>query len=672
MADGNRDLALSLTLGQGTDQLKPIRIDAHEGLSQPFRVTIDVIAQAPIDLLKNIGKPTAIDCRVDNRSLRRLHGLVIDSNYIDEIKGTGFVYRLTLGPSSHFHEQGSAYRIFQHLSVLDIIKKVLDECKIDYSVKGSPGGRQLPFCVQYGESNFGFVSRLMEEEGIYYYYEHTASRHVLTLCDNPAAHKDLSAGTLTYNPGTDSIAMRDSETRHAQRGAFVQSWLEYAASGGESKVVMRNNDFIKPAKPVETTQIGTKDHDVDEIEVYQWPGRYWTSAVGDVLSKTVIESRRAQRLRFEARSRFPGIQAGYLFTLDKHPNKSYNGKKYLITECRMQLADEQYRSGTLGSETIVEFTVIPGTVIYRAPIVTPRPTVRGPETATVCGPQAEEIHVDKYGRIKIQFHWDREGCHDDNSTCWVRVCQPGALGSIDHPRVGEEVLVSFIAGNPDRPLITGRVYNDAHMPEYELPKHKTMTVMRDKVYKKDGFTEWPNTKPISLDRDGVRNGNQLRFDSDTQNPQVLLYADKKFDLMVSENEKHHVGGDQEINIRGNRNEHVEETETIVIDKTRTETVKQDETVNIKQNRTHNITQNDNLNVTQNLTIDCKQAIKVTAIQSITLECMGSKIVIDPSGVTITAPIIKLAGNGMVDVSAPTTMVSGTGMLKLSGGVVMIN
>lgn len=672
MAEGNRDLTLSLTLGQGSEQLKPIRIDAHEGLSQPFRVTIDVIAQGTVPLLPNIGKPAAIDCRIDGRSMRKFHGLVIDASYVDEIKGTGFVYRLTLGPSSHFHEQSCKFRIFQNKTVLDIIKDILDECRIDYAVNGSPGTRDLPFCVQYGESDFGFVSRLMEEEGIYYYYHHQGSRHVLNLCDNPAAHNDLPAGTMTYNPGTDSVAIRDSDARAARRGTFLQTWLEFASSGGEGKIAMRDFDFINPARPVEVNQLGGKDHDEDEIEVYQWPGRYWVAGTGDTLAKTVLESRRAQRLRYEGRSRYTGIQAGFLFKLEKHPNGAYNGKKYLITDCRMQLADEQYRSGTLGSETLVEFTAIPHSVRFRAPIVTPRPTVRGPETAIVTGPPGEEIHVDKYGRIRIQFHWDREGQYNDQSTCWVRVSQYGALGSVDHPRVGEEVLVNFIGGNPDRPLVVGRVYNEANKPIYELPKHKTMTVLRSKTYKKDGFTEWPSSKPIKVDRDCVRNGSEIRIDDDTSNPQMFIYAEMNLDSRVSKDETHHVGGNQEVLVRGNRTEHVEGNETITIDQNRNEKVKQNETVEVTGNRDVTIKSNDTLMVTGTIDITSKQSITIKATTSITLQCGPSKIVMNPAGITVEGPMLNLKGGGTATLQSPMTTVKADAMLTVSGGFVKIN
>jgi type VI secretion system secreted protein VgrG len=314
-------------------------------------------------------------------------------------------------------------------------------------------------------------------------------------------------------------------------------------------------------------------------------------------------------------------------------------------------------------------------------MVTPRPIVRGPETATVTGPEGEEIYVDKYGRIKIQFHWDwgwldseQKGKKFDPSSCWVRVAQFGALGSIDHPRVGEEVLVDFINGNPDRPIVIGRVYNEntRHFL-YELPKHKTMAVLRSKTYKKDGFEQPGDARPIDVDRDCQRGGSEIRIDDDTQNPQVFVYAEKNMDTRVSYCDTLQVGKDQKIEIGKNRNEDVYENETIVIHGKRDEHVKKTETVLVDQERKVTIKATDTLDVTDWIKVKSKTStIDIEAPVSITLKVGMSSIKLEQSGITIKGPTIMIDGTTTTTVKSLTTTVSGSGMLTLSGGLTKIN
>jgi type VI secretion system secreted protein VgrG len=664
LPDAQRDVALSLTLGSGDEQLKPIRLDIQEGLSQPFAVVIDVIAKGEIPLLRSCGKEASIKCMIDGELLRHINGIVIDGTFISEEKGQGFVYRLTLAPKSHYHERGCFNRIFQNKTVMEIVKTTLERCQIDYKVEGSLGTRMLSYCVQYGESDFGFVSRLLEEEGIYYYYRHTADEHVLTMCDKSASHPQLRVSNLTYNPGSDSISIRDSDKRFRKSGAFIQSWQECASSGGEAKVTTRDFDFIKPANPVESIVEERGAHDGDRIEVSRFPGRAYEDGNGKRLAKILLESLRAQRVRYEVKSRYPGVQAGYMFTLREHPNDEYCGKKYLVIACRMQLADEQYRSGTQGGETFVEFSVIRDNVQFRAPQITPRPVVRGLETAVVTGKAGEEIHIDKYGRVKVKFHWDRETNKDETTTCFIRVAQYGALGSICHPRIGEEVLVDFINGNPDRPLVVGRVYNEAHLPIYEVPKHKTMMVMRGSTHKKNCFVQPGDAAKVEVDRDCIRGGNEIRLDDDTDNPQFFMYAEKDMKTVITNNEVHHVGKDVDIYVGKNRVEVVDENETITIKGARKEEVKKTETIKIIGDRSVEIKATDKLDVTR--------TIEIIAGTSITLKVGMSKIVIDQKGITLDGGMITVTGTGTAKMTSPMTTVNGDGTLIATGGIVKIN
>jgi type VI secretion system secreted protein VgrG len=666
-----RQTTLSLKIG-GPGGPKPelVRLMADEGLSRPFAISLDVMSKSDIKLLDNLGLPAVIECSIDGQAVRHFHGIVTDGSYIEHMHDGHEMYRLTLSPATWFHEQGSNYRIYQGRQVIDIIKDVLDRCKIDYEVKAKIGKRVLAYCVQYGESDFAFVCRLMEEEGIYYYYRHSATKHQLVLCDSTNCHQELPAGRLRFNQSSQTHALTDSKVRlTGYKATFVQFWQERASSGAEAKVTMRDFDFQKPTKAVETKATEPKAHEQDEIEVYRWPGRYYVEDDGNALTNVLLESRRAQRLRYEGRSHFMGIQAGFTFSLAEHPVGRFN-HKYLIIACRTRLTGEHFRSGMESSEGQVEFTAIPDDVPFRAPIVTPRPVPKGPETAVVTGPAGEEIHVDKYGRVKVQFHWDREGKLDDNSSCWIRVSQTGGLGNIITPRIGHEVLIDFINGNPDRPIIVGRVFNEAHMPVYPLPEHKTKALWRTKTYKRDCGV--PHDDAASLET-GMPGANEIRFEDKTGEEELFLHAEKDMNTRIRYCETHKVGKNADIYIGKNRTEEVCVNETITIGCDRLELVKGCEDVTVVGDRKVAIQSTDSLDVTQSLTIKAGTTIDISAETSITLSVGSSSIVIDQTSIkAMAAVLLDLQGQTNAKLSSPTTTIEGVGLLTATGAMVKIN
>ena len=655
-----RQTKLTLKIGSSGPKLELARLDAHEALSQPFAITIDVLSKGDIALLPNLGQPAVVECSIDGETVRHFHGVITDARFTEHLINGDELYSMTLAPATHFHEQGSNFRIFQGKQVIEIVKDVLTRCNIKFEVKASSGTRILAYCVQYGESDFGFVCRLMEEEGLYYYYKHGESAHTLIICDKTNCHQELPSGRLRFNPASASVVQTDSKTRPlAFKATFVQQWYEQASSGAEAKVTMRDYDFQKPAKPVETKADDAKAHDLDQIEVYRWPGRYYTEGDGGGLSNVLLESRRAQRLRYEAHSHFMGIQAGFTFALSEHPVGRFN-RKYLIIACRTHLTGEHFISGMQGESGHVEFTSIPDDVQFRAPIVTPRPVVKGPETAVVTGPAGEEIHVDKYGRVKVQFHWDREGKLDDNSSCWIRVSQTGGLGNIITPRVGHEVLIDFINGNPDRPIIVGRVFNETHMPIYPLPEHKTKALWRTKTYKRDSGVPWPEA--IDLDT-GMPGANELRFEDKTGEEEVFIHAEKDMNTRIRNCETHNVGKNTDILIGKNRTEEVKKNETITIGGARKEDVAGTEDVTVTGDRTVKIKSNDKLEVTQDRSVKAMN-IKLEAGMSIKLICGASTIELGPASIKIKSPMLEIDGL--------MTTVKGNATLTAKGGLVMIN
>jgi type VI secretion system secreted protein VgrG len=663
-----RQTSLTLRLGDGAEQLRLIRLDAFEALSQNFGITIEVLSLGELELLPAIGKPAAIESTVDGEHHRWFHGLVSDAEFLETMQGLGYVYRLTLAPAAHFVEHGSNFRIFQQTSLIDIVTKVLGERGIDHEVKASAGTRILPYCVQYGESDMAFVSRLMEEEGLYYFYLHSQSGHKLVICDKPGNHEDLPGGKLTFNPLGDSQKLGDSVLRGKAVAHNVLSWHERASSGSEAKVALHDYDFKKPETPRQANATERGAHPLDEVEIYTWPGRYYEEKTGEALSKVVLESRRAQRLRYEGTSRYSGIQVGYHVELEEHTIARFN-RKYLVVRLRTTLANEQHRSGGGSGETFLEFNAIPNDVVFRAPLATPRPMVQGPETAVVTGPPGEEIHVDEYGRIKVQFHWDREGKHDDKSSCWVRVSQTGGLGNIVIPRIGHEVVVDFINGNPDRPLVVGRVFNAQHMPVYKLPDNKTRALWRTKTYKRDTGDSLGEAMPLDTKQPGA---NELRFEDATGAEELFVHAERDMNTRVRHNETHHTGRDVEIKVGKNRKEWVGIDETIDIEGDRKEHVLGTETVTIEKDRKVEVHTNDSLDVSQKIKIDAGDEIAITAANKITITVGGSSITLEPTKISIKTLNLDMQGTATAKLAGATVDIKGVATVATKAALITLN
>ena len=619
-----------------------------------------------IKLLPYLGKSVTVESQLDGVHQRYFHGIISDAHFLEDFDAKQFLYRFMLSPRAHFHEQGRNFRIFQDMSVIETIKQVLEGCKITPYVSATTGIRKRTYCVQYGESDFAFASRLMEEDGLYYFYEHTSTEHKLVICDGPSCHANLKLGDLNYSPNSAGIANVDSAARHSsQAGVYVQSWQEHVSSGAETKVTMRDFNFIEPQQAREASVTDERVHKKedlklkdDKIEHYGWPGRFYANEEGEDLAKYLLESRRAQRRRFESSSQFTKIQPGYLFDLKGHPNSSYN-KNYLVMNCHTSLADETFRSGAGGGETLVEFGVIPGDFQFRAPLVTRRPIVSGPETAVVTGPPGEEIYVDKYGRIKVHFHWDRLGKDDDTSSCWIRVAQTGGLGNLIIPRVGDEVLINFINGDPDRPIVVGRVFNETHMPYYDLLKHKTRALWRSKTYKRTSGGPWDGAKgltglphanrPVDDELEGTPMfGNEIRLEDEDGKEHLVVYAERDMDTRIRNDETRLVGKDEFVDIG------------------------HDETYDIGNDRTVTIHANDKLDVTDKITVTSGSEISITATSKITLTVGASSITIDASSIKISTPTLDMKGTAKADLAAPMTTIKADGILTAQGSLVKIN
>lgn len=651
VGETGRQTSLSIDLG-GEHQVLLERIEAVEALSTPFLIKLEIISElGEIDLLPHLGKPAAVSISQDQELQRYFHGLATEAEFTSETP-SGFHYRLVLRPWTYFLSHNRDFAIYQDQDVVEIIKKVLDEAGIsdvDYT-RLSKSRAKRTYCVQYNESDFAFISRLMEEEGIYYYFAHSEDRHVLMLCDAPSSHSEGRPATLIYNPHNTRVFNVDSAARtERSREYYIQSWIERVSTGGEAKVTVRDFNFEKPERPLEAISEANQAHPRDAVEVYTYPFRYVEESEGKKLGSVLLDAFRTERRLYRGQSQSAGLSCGTKVEIENH----HNSGSYLIQQTFHSVQAERYRTGESGGEEPynVVFEAVPADTQWRAPRTTPRPVVHGLETAIITGPEGEEIYTDEYGRVKVRFHWDRSGSPGEKSTCWMRVSQTGGLGNIIMPRVGHEVLVDFLGGDPDRPLVVGRVFNRTHMPVYPLPDNKTIALWRTKTYGQSGSC----SPGKDLDT-GEPRANELRFEDKGGSEEVFVHAERDMKTRVRRNESHHVGCDQEILVRHDRNEHVEDNEQVKVDK----------------NRKVKIGIDDSLDVGNALKIKAGTTIDIEAGTKITLKVGGSTITIDPISIKLESMIIDAKADTLANIKSMMTTVEGSATLTLKGGVVFIN
>lgn len=499
-----------------TDVLKVTAFSGSEGISELFHFRVDLCSDdANIDFDAVVGKACTLEIATSAGS-RFVNGIV--SGF--ERTGEGVTlthYAADVVPLFWLLTNRYKSRIFQEhncedMTIPGIVKKVFTDAGIPednfrLALEGSYETRD--FIVQYRESDWDFVSRLMEEEGIFYFFEHTADGHKLVMGDSGVAS--------VANPLTAEIPFRDPTGLVPER-EFVFS-LRDRKDIRIGAVMLDDYNFTQPALQLRAS---VKADEYTSLEFSDYPGEYDDKAVGDRYARIRLEeyqaAKRVVTMASVVRSQIPGFK----FTLVEHPAESVN-REYLVTRIDHRATQTQSGQeealGEPGTKHETQIRTIPSDVPYRAPRATRRPVVLGSQTALVVGPSGEEIYTDEegYGRVKVQFHWDREGEYNENSSCWIRVSQGwagGNYGMIFLPRVGQEVIVDFLEGNPDYPIITGRVYNNDNMPPYPLPDEKTKSTIKSRSSKGGGGF------------------NELRFDDKKDSEQVFLHAQKDLHVRV--------------------------------------------------------------------------------------------------------------------------------------------
>ena len=503
--------------------------------------------------------------------------------------GRHYGYAMTVRPWLWFLTRTSDCRIFQEMSVPDIVRQVFaDHPVARFEFKLFRSYPPWVYCVQYRESDYNFVTRLLEQEGIYWYFRHDEGGHTLVLVDAAGAHDPC--------PGTDPIDYFDTPGQAPPDHDHVWRW-QFTHGVQTGRIMLTDYDFERPSTSLRTQKTHVRAHEQADLEQFDYPGEYVRLGEGEQYADTRLDEQQAQHVTITAATNAQGLQDGHRFTLQRHPRDDQNAE-YLVVATQTHVHLDAYEAGSSGgSEVKSEFSAIPYGQQFRPPRLTPKPFVQGPQTAVVVGPAGEEIHTDKYGRVKVQFHWDRYGQKDEHSSCWIRVSHPWAgknWGAVSIPRIGQEVVVSFLEGDPDQPLITGRVYNAEQMPPWDLPANMTQSGILTRSSKGGGYA----------------NANAIRFEDKKGAEQLWIHAEKNQDIEVENDETHWVGHDRSktidhdetVLVKNDRTETVGRHETIAIGVNRTETVGSNETITIGANRTETVGANETITIGANRTI----------------------------------------------------------------------
>ncbi|MDH2914132.1 type VI secretion system tip protein VgrG [Kosakonia sp. HypNH10] len=505
------------------------KISGREALSEAFSFTLQLLGtDARMDRSQLLGKPVTVTLPTQGLSgSRYLNGKITRvAVSAVELSGTRYaVYQLTVESDLWPMKRDRNLRIFQGQTVPQIVKTLLGEYQANIEDKLTGSYRTWEYCVQYQESSFDFISRLMELEGIAYHFRHEADKHTLVLTDAATQHQPFSGYEFIPYHQTPSGGSTDEEG--------ISQWaLEDSVTPGIYS--LDDYDFRKPNAWLFQARQNPNSPSPGAIDVYDWPGRFVEHGHGEFYARIRQERWQVEHQQIEGTATAIGIAPGCTFQLTNAAFFNDNGE-YLVTAAHYNFEENRYASGA-DSQTVhrIDFSVIPSSVVFRPPQHTPWPRTYGPQTARVVGPQGESIWTDKYGRIKVKFHWDRLAKGDDTSSCWVRVSSAWAgqgYGGVQIPRVGDEVVIDFINGDPDRPIVTGRVYNEASMPPWALPAAATQM----------GF--------LSRSKDGsVDNANALRFEDKAGEEQVWIQAERNLDTHVKNDETRSVGGSQTVNI----------------------------------------------------------------------------------------------------------------------------
>jgi type VI secretion system secreted protein VgrG len=645
----NRLMAIATPLGD--DALLLTGLSGEEGASRLFRFDLELFSTTEaIDFSAIVGGNVTVRLTLADGNDRYLNGYVSRFSQGGQ-QGDLISYHAEVVPWLWFLTRTSDCRIFQNKKVPDIVKQIFDEMGFkDYKLQLYGDFAEREYCVQYRETDFNFVSRLLEEEGIFYFFEHEDGVHTLILANDSSAHKPC--------PNQPQARYEGASGGAAQQDDIIQEWrVQLEMRPGV--YAQADYNFEQPAQPLKADVSGKNSY-----EIYDYhPGEYRKQPEGDGLVRTRLQELEAPCLVAHGSSDCRAFTSGYRFDLKEHYRGDMN-QAWVLTSVRHSATQPgDFRAGsssTTGIHYRNNFECIPYSTPFRPPRVTPHPVIQGSQTAVVVGPSGEEIFVDKYGRVKVQFHWDREGKNDENSSCWIRVSQAWAgkkWGAIFIPRIGQEVIVDFLEGDPDQPIITGRVYNAEQVPPYTLPDEKTKSTMK------------------SLSSKGGGGFNEIRFEDKKDGEQIFIHGQKDLDVRIENDRKEWIGEDRhlivvrdkmekvgrDIHVEGARDQiqKIGRDHHLEIDGKSAIKIVGSQSVSVTGDVIEEFKANHSSQVTQNLYLKAMQVV-IEAASGITLKVGGNFITIDPSGVAIKGTLVQINSAGAALSGSAGSLVSPLG------------
>jgi len=529
----NPPALMKLTTPLGAGLLRFSAMSAVEELGRLFDFSVSALSEKnDIDPNALLGKRVSVSVELSDKKLRQFNGIVTSAG-LDGAKGRLFAYSLKLRPWLWLLTRRADTRIFQNLSVPEILKQVFQPYSSDFQDQLKGSYPKLEYCVQYRETDFNFVSRLMEQEGIYYFFKHTAEQHMMVIADRASVHVPV-AGHAQFRYRPQSLGAIDFDC--------INEW-RFSHEIQPGKVTLTDYDFIQPSTNLQVSAEQARDHAGSKGEFYDQPGEYVSKGDGGRYAHLRLEELQARHSAASGYGSMSALTIGHRFTLADHPRKDQN-REHIVISTRIDMRNEGYESG--GTDTAsysCQFTALDSREVFRPQRVTPKPVVPGPQTAFVVGPEGDEIYTDKHGRVKVQFHWDRLGKRDADSSCWMRVSQPWAgkgWGVLSLPRIGHEVVVEFLEGDPDRPLITGSVFNAENLPPYVLPDNATVSTLKSRSSKGAAAS----------------NFNELRFEDKKGEEYVWFQSEKDHFHLVKNDVVEDIGHDEFVTVANDRVEKI--------------------------------------------------------------------------------------------------------------------
>ena len=624
-------IAIDTPLGKDVLLLNGFR--GREGLSRLFSFELEMISENhSLSFEHIIGKNVTLSIILPDGSRRVLSGII---SRFSQGSGGGEKggdprfshYGATMVPWLWLLTQTADSRIFQKLSAADIVEKIFTEKGFsDFEMALDRNKyRKREYCVQYRETDFNFVSRLLEEEGICYFFKHEEKKHILVLADAPDKHKPCpKQESARYQISADGWYDED-----------VITGLEKIQEIRAGKYTLNDYNFETPNTDLRANAPSKQQLGPGERERYDYPGLYTKKQEGDQLANIRMEEEEARITTLTGSSVCRAFTTGYRFRLQSHYRQDMNEKEYVLTSLSHEATQGGYVSE---SSTSVKsefrytntFTCLPSDVPYRPPRESVKPVVSGTQTATVVGPSGEEIHTDEYGRVKVQFHWDREGKRDENSSCWIRVAQLWAgaqWGAMYIPRIGQEVVVDFLEGDPDRPIIIGCVYHKNNMPPYPLPDEKTKTTIKSDSSKGGGGF------------------NEVRFEDKKGEEQFFIHAEKDQDIRVKNDLREWIGNESHLIVKKDQVEMVEGDKHLTVKGDRNEKIDGAHSLTVGMDMQQKAGKNHAMDAGMEIHLKAGTNIVLEAGMSITLKAGGGFIVVGPAGVTISGTPVLINSGG---------------------------